>query len=231
MNQKRNSLIFGSLLILLGIVLLLETFDVIHVVGRLVWSIALAGFGLPFLLVFLSNRDQWWALIPGCILVGVGAGVLVGGTMTAIIINASIGLPFLLIYLNDREQWWGLIPAWVMECVAAIILLDWIGLDWFIDSFVMFAIAAPFLVVYVLNRDQWWALIPGGIMTAIGLLILIGETLSSTLFWAVGLMLAGGWMVYRYLRPAPPEPAAPEDLSAFELVDEPDPAAQPEEPR
>ena len=229
MNRSRHSLLWGGLLILLGLILLLETFGVIHFVSRLVWSLILISIGLPFLLVYLANRSQWWALIPGCTLAGVGAGVLVGGTLTAVIITASISLPFWLIYLTDRDNnWWALIPGWVMACVSTIILLAWIGLEWFIAPFVMFAIAAPFLLVYLLHREQWWALIPGGIMAIIGVFLLFAQTLRVAFLWPVVLILLGLGFIYRAFRP---RPAAPPSPSIFAEPGEPDPAAQPDEPR
>lgn len=237
MKNNRATMLIGGALILLGALLLLENLNLIHVIGRMVWSVGLIAVGLPFLLVFLSNREQWWALIPGSIMMGIGLGVLFRGEMAAIVINASISLPFWLIYLNDREQWWALIPGWVMACVTAIIVLAWIGMDWFVAPFVMFAIAIPFLLVYVLHRDQWWALIPGGIMAGIGGLILLGETLSSSFFWAAALILLGVWFIVRALRsPGQPDagavtPPPAADATRFEVEDLPDPAAEPDQPR
>jgi len=249
MNRNQSSLWWGGLLILLGGAFLLESLGVFHIMGRFVWMVVLVGISLPFWLVYLSGRDQWWALIPGCVLAGVGVGVLMGGALTAIIINGSISLAFWLIYLADRQNWWALIPGWTMACVTAIILLGCIGLDWLIAPFVMFAIAAPFLLVYLLNPDQWWALIPGGIMAAIGVLLLAGVIMSSFSFWPIILILAGIWFIYRAFQPRPAAPASHssqgvqsprmqgvqsprmQGVSQFEEPETPAPAAQPDEPR
>ena len=226
--KDRNALVWGGLLILVGTLVLLDNLGVIHFVSRLIWALVLAGIGAPFLFVYLSKRDQWWALIPGCIMVGIAGGVLVGGTLSGIIITASIGLPFYLIFLTDRDQWWALIPGWVMTAVSMIILLAWISLDWFIAPFVMFAISAPFLLVYIQNRTEWWALIPGGIMAGIGVLILVGTILSSGVIWAIMLISLGAWMIIRAFRPSSSASLPP---SQFEAPEAPDMTDLPPEPR
>ncbi len=235
MNRSKSAVVWGGLLILLGIAFLLESFGLVHFMGRFIWMLILLGIGLPFWLIYLADRSQWWALFPSCILTGIGVGVLVGGSLAGIVITAGISLPFWLIYLNDRRHWWALIPGWTMLSVSAIVLLDWIGLEWLIAPFVMFAIAAPFLVVYVLDRGQWWALIPGGIMATIGLMLLIGALVRGFFFWPVILIAFGIWLIYRALRPAESGSSVPAvgDASASRF-EEPGPAdsgAQPDEPR
>ena len=231
--KKNATAIWGGVLILLGIVFLLETLGVVHFVGRLIWAAVLAGIGLPFLFIYLSDRREWWALFPGCIMLGVGTGVLVGGPLAAMIIVGGISLPFWWIYLTDRQQWWALIPGWVLACVVIIILLGWINLEWLIAPFVMFAIALPFILVYLSDPDQWWALIPGGIMAGIGVLLLTLTVVSSVRFWPALLIAAGVWLLYRAMRPRTvrTNQVPPSVPSSFSEVTTPDPAAQPDEPR
>ena len=238
MKNNRQSMIWGTLLVLFGVLMLLETMNLIHIVGQVVWAIIVGGIGLPFLFVYLNDRQQWWALIPGVVLVGVGVGILVGGQLSGIIITFSVGLPFLLIYLNDRNNWWALIPAWVMTSVSLIIILDWVGLDNLIAPWVMFAIALPFLAVYATNRDQWWALIPAGITGIIGIGLLVGAVLTSGAFWGIAIIAAGLWLILRNFRsnqsvaaPASALQDEPDTPSPFAAIDEPDPAARPQEPR
>lgn len=232
MKNNKSALLIGGLLIILGFGFLLESFGLIHIMSSIIWAVILVGISLPFWLIYLSEREQWWALFPASILAGIGLGVLLGGSWAGIIITASIGLPFWLLYLTDRNRWWALIPGWTMLCVSIIVLLDWLHMDWFIAPFVMFAIAAPFLLVYVLNREQWWALIPGGIMAVIGFGILLAEISSNIRFWPIFLILFGVWLIYRAYRPQRESTAEPLVVSSrFDPPEQPEPTVEPEEPR
>jgi hypothetical protein len=92
-------------------------------------TIILAGIGLPFLLIFLTDRQHWWALIPGLTMTGSAAAVfleginLISGEAVGGIIVGGISLGFLIIYVLDRRQWWALIPGGVLGTVAVFLLL------------------------------------------------------------------------------------------------------------
>ncbi len=232
MSRNRNALAWGGLLILLGVAFLLESFDIFRFAARLVWTLVLVGIGLPFWFVYLSDRTRWWSLFPGSVMTGIGLGVLVGGSLAGVLITASISLPFWLVYFTDRRHWWALIPGWTMLAVSAIVLLGWLGLDWFIGPFFMFAIAAPFLVVYVLDRDQWWALIPGGIMAVIGMAWLVAELMKGFAFWPVALIALGIWLIYRSYVPRSHGADTDVGESAFESrFEDPEPTDADVEPK
>ncbi len=175
----------------------------------------LTAIALPFLVVFLRNRDQWWALIPAYVLLIVG--VMVGLTelnvlpddFVATYVLTAIALPFLVVFLRNRDQWWALIPAYVLLAVGVMVGLLGLGVltDLLVPAYVMFAIAIPFFVVYVRNPKQWWALIPGGIMAVIGLSFLIAEAAVQYVA-PVALVIVGVWILVRQF--ARKEPVGPE---------------------
>ena len=79
MSKRRYaSLLWGGFLIILGIALLAENLDLLGDWTVPIWSLALWAGGLLFLAVFFSERDQWWALIPGLVLPGIGTAVYLG---------------------------------------------------------------------------------------------------------------------------------------------------------
>lgn len=90
------------------------------------WLVALIGMvgsALPFLYIFARNRKtNWWALIPGGVLLLVGVatalGELVGGDWVATFVLLGIALAFALAFLMDRRNWWALVPAGVLTMVA-----------------------------------------------------------------------------------------------------------------
>jgi hypothetical protein len=165
---------------------------------------ALTVIALPFLVTFLRRRDQWWALIPVCILLAVGVMVplielgILRDEFVATYVLTAIALPFLVTFLRRRDQWWALIPAYVLLAIGVMIPLAEaeVFTDLLVTAYIMFVIAIPFFVVYVRDRKQWWALIPGGIMAVVGLSFLIAEAAVEYVA-AAALILVGAWMLVR----------------------------------
>ena len=158
---------------------------------------------IPFIVVYLRDRAQWWALIPAYAMITVAAMLLLSETallrdaFQATFILTAIALPFLVVYLRNRAQWWALIPAYVLLSTGIMILLEELGVlsDFLVPAYVMFVIAIPFFVVYIRNPKQWWPLIPGGIMAAIGFSFLMVEAFQYV-FTAL-VILVGLWILIR----------------------------------
>jgi hypothetical protein len=170
--------------------------------GTFIATFVLSAVAVPFLVVYLRHRKQWWALIPAYVLLSVALMVgligirLLRNEAIATYVLWSIGLPFLAVYVANRKNWWALIPAYVMGSLGLMIGLIGIGLlrNFLVPAYIMYVIAIPFFVVYARDQKQWWALIPAGIMTAIGSSFLIASAASSMLVPAI-LILAGIWLV------------------------------------
>jgi hypothetical protein len=192
--------LWAVVLILGGVLLLAQNFLIQEQFHASVWTVILCGLGLLFLLDAITTRGQdWWALIPGCILLGVAATIwlaelpdrAVRGEVIGSVMLFSIGLPFLLIFLIKRGAfWWALIPGGIMTVLAAIPILSLSVRGEAIGSFVMWAIGLAFVVVYLANRRQWWALIPGGIMLVVGVIPLLtlvtrSEVIGAFVLWVI----------------------------------------------
>jgi len=89
----------------------------------------LAAIALPFLVVFLRNCDQWWALIPAYVLLAVGVMVgLIGlGVLDDLLIPSyvmfAIAIPFFVVYVRNTKQWWALIPGGIMAVIGLSFLI------------------------------------------------------------------------------------------------------------
>ncbi len=89
----------------------------------------LTAIALPFLVVFLRNRDQWWALIPAYVLliVGVMIGLTEGGVLSDLLVPAyilfAIAVPFFVVYVRNTQQWWALIPAGILAVIGLSFLI------------------------------------------------------------------------------------------------------------
>lgn len=172
--------------------------------GDIIGSFVLTLIGVPFLVVYLRNREHWWALIPAFIMLAIALMLLLttlnilGDDLIALFVLYSIAIPFLVVYFRNREHWWALIPAYVMIVIGTMVGLIETGVldDMMIPAYINLAIAVPFFVVYFRNKENWWALIPGGIMGLVGLGFLLSEPVGQFLVPAV-LILVGAWLLVR----------------------------------
>jgi hypothetical protein len=222
-QARKQSLVWGILLILFGVMALVETYTDLTAWA---WVAILAAAGLGVFGIYLTDRSQWGLLIPAYVLWAV-AGLIALITLNvlrdefiATYVLAAIALPFLVAFLRDRKQWWALIPAYVLLAVGVMIPLIEAGVlsDLLIPAYVLFAIAIPFFVVYARGPKHWWLLIPGGILAVVGLSFLIAEAAVQYVGPAV-LVLVGVWILVRQFTrreptapdaPAPPGPEADE---------------------
>jgi hypothetical protein len=200
-QAKRQALVWGGLLIVLGVLSLVAT---VTDLSAWMWVIVLALAGLGAFGVYLTDRSDLTPLIPAYVLWAVALLValitlnILSGEFIATYVLATIALPFLVVFARDQEQWWALIPAYVLLAVGLMIGLTAIGVltELLIPAYVMFAIAIPFLVVFALNPKEWWPLIPGGIMAVIGLAFLVAEAAVEYIAPIV-LVIAGLWILAR----------------------------------
>ena len=176
-----GALVWGGLLILLGLLLLIDNLELMGDWDVPVLSLMLGALGMIFLAIFVNDRAQWWALIPGLVILGIAVAVfmaerdLVPDYAVATIILAGVGLPFLLVFFADRQHWWGLIPAMTMGGIALGIFFEGTGVidGEVVGAFVVGGISLGFLSIYLIDRKQWWALIPGGAMGIVTLFLLL----------------------------------------------------------
>jgi hypothetical protein len=173
--------LWGSLLILLGLVFLVQNVFG-YQVGSVIWASLLGVAGGFFLYLYWGDRTHWWALIPGFTLLAIAVAILLdsfmpslGGQISGVIVLGGIGIGFLAVFLINRQQWWAMIPAGVMLTLMVIS-----GLESFLDGVAiggvfMIGLGLTFALVAFLPVSEGnlrWALIPGGILIIIGLVII-----------------------------------------------------------
>jgi len=195
------------LLILGGVVLLLENLGYLRGWRSWFWTTIFGGGGLVFLAVYASNRKQWWALIPGASLIGVGLLIFLD-TVPAVpdevgvgIMLLCISLAFWVIFLGDRSQWWALIPAGVLIVVAVIPIIEAQGLSGpVIGGLFFIGIGLVFTVLYLFsfsNPDLRWAKYPAIPLFLIGLLVIFASQLLT--WWPLLLVLLGLYLLLRMM--------------------------------
>jgi hypothetical protein len=165
-------------------------------------ALFLGGIGLSFWYVYFTSRvERWWALIPAGVLTALAVMILVaeryedyGGA----IFLGGIGLSFFAVYLTDRvERWWALIPGGVLATLAGVTIAAERFGEFQTAGFFFFGLALTFLLVALLAGMNWayWPALVLGIMGFLGIASLLDI---ANYLWAVVLIGAGVFMLFRY---------------------------------
>lgn len=213
MNIRSNLVaLFGLLLVALGGLLLLDSLGFLRVGVGLLFGVVFGAGGLVFLAVYAADRAQWWALIPGCALLGIGALIALGevAPRAAQAIGGSLflgllSLPFWLITLTRREHWWALIPAGVLLTLALVAALPASLAEGVTGGAFFLGLAATFGLVYLRPTPEGrmtWAWIPAAALGALGALVILGATALAGYVWPLALVAAGALLLVRALRRA-----------------------------
>jgi hypothetical protein len=208
-NESKSRLFLGLGLLILGIVFLLQNIGVLRDAAAVIWPVLFGLGGLVFLGVFLSNREHWWAIIPGSALLGIALlmaltalfparGPIFGGA----IFMGTLAAGFLAIFAFHPDNWWAVIPGGVLLTIAVVSVAGQVLSGAQTGAIMMLGMAATFAALALIETPQGrmrWPLIPAGVLLAIGLLIML-QTLA-WLLWLIALMMiaAGGYLVIRGL--------------------------------
>lgn len=212
MGNSRVRMAIGILLVAAGVLVLLQNLGVVRSGLALLWSLCFLAAGAIFTYVFTKNRDQWWAVIPGFTLLGIGALILLdwalpvsGDSLGGTLLLGAMGASFWVIYANRREHWWPIIPGGVLITVAISTLVeDLVSPGFDTGSLVLLGLGATFYLVYALSpsaKKMTWALYPAGILAAVGVAIGIASSSLMRFLGPVALLAAGAYLVYRAARP------------------------------
>ncbi len=208
--RTRNLLpiVGGILLILAGGIFLLDNFGVIVLDWQMLIGPLFGLGGIAFLMVFVFDTDEWWALIPGFVLIGIGTNIFMSRYMATVaarwggsVFLGFLALSFIVIYVSHRDHWWAIIPGGVLLTMAGTNLVSDNSL--LQGGFFFLGMALTFGLVYILPKPAGrltWALYPAGILFIIGVLVTLGATDFIDFVWPVALLIAGGFVIYRALR-------------------------------
>ncbi len=206
MKNIPGKVVWGVLLILIGVLFLLQELNVVGDAFDYLWVILMAAAGAAFLYVFASRKEQWWAVIPGLTLLGLSLvaandllNLVPGGDLGGAVFLGSIGLAFWLVYARQPDQWWAIIPGGVMLTLALVA-----GLDPLVDSdggIFFLGLAATFTLVAVLtgsSADTRWAFIPAAVLGVLGLSLMVSlDWELINIIWPAALIVVGGYLLVR----------------------------------
>ena len=197
----------GILLVVLGIVSLVQVYAFPGESFLLTGLVAtmFIGAGLAFLFVLFRNPEQWWAAIPGIILIFLGMMIVLSrfvpgfeGRISGGFFLAGISLSFWVVFILARDNWWALIPAGTLATLAVIAGVNSIG-GFDAGGILFIGLGLTFALLTFLpktDQRQSWAWIPALVLFILGGFVAIPSGLGS-LVWPLGLILAGGFLILR----------------------------------
>ena len=207
--MKRTAGIFwGCLLIGGGVLLMMQNLGYLGDASPYLWALLFGVFGLSFFAGFALDRSRWWALIPGAILLGLGATVFLSLTSPeraepwiGSVFLGSVALAFWLVYLVRREMWWALIPAGVLTTLAVVAGLGDSAGGFNSGAIFFFGLALTFSLVAI-GAGARWPLIPAAALFALALFLLVGFGQLAEYIWPVALIIVGAFLLFRVWKPA-----------------------------
>jgi len=122
--------------------------------GEIGGVIALGGIGLAFLLIFVSNIKNWWALIPAGVLLSLAAMLYLGFESGGIFL-IGLGLTFAVLGFVPTEHGrmrWAFIPAIVLILIGIFVTLA--VYDLFAILWPLALIGGGFLIIYFVIRTR-----------------------------------------------------------------------------
>ncbi len=129
--------------------------------GEIMGAVILGGIGLSFILVYLIQPMNWWAIIPGGVLVtlAIVAGMEGGdpGPISGAIFFAGLGLTFALVALLPNKigrMTWAWIPGGILLLLALLILAGIESLMNYIWPVVLIAVGLYFLLRTFIKRSN-----------------------------------------------------------------------------
>jgi len=201
MRRFEVHVIGGILLIAAGVLFLLQNFGILGGDIVLLWSLLFGAGGLVFLYVFLTNRANWWAVIPGFVLLSLAAVIALDQlapqaeeTWGGALFLGGIALAFWVVYLTKREHWWAVIPGGVLLTIGLVTGLSSVLEGVEMGGVFFLGLGLTFGLLSLLPTPEGrmkWALIPAGVLLAMGLIITAAATAVFNYLWPVALILAG----------------------------------------
>jgi hypothetical protein len=208
MKNVNWRILVGVILLAYGVLFLLQSLNVLDV-NALPWAVLVGAAGLTFLYVLFTDRNSWWAAIPGIILLSIAVMLLLSSVAPGVmdvaggaIVLGGIALSFWVVYLMNVQFWWAIIPAGVMTTLAALTVVENTlrtdgGAIFFLGLAVTFGLLA---VLPTGNTKMKWPWIPAAALLFMALIISVATSSMLNYFWPVALILGGGYLIYRTLR-------------------------------
>jgi hypothetical protein len=208
----------GLLLLGLGVLILLQNLGVFQAGASFEGILFGAAFilgGVAFLAVLITNRENWWAAIPGITLCSIGVLILVSSLLPAVgekiggaIVLGGIALSFWVIFFLDSGNWWAVIPGGTLLTLAAITVLPSYltsGNGFIVPGVLFTGLGLTFALLGIMRigQSRWtWPWFPAAILIIMGVLFVVSAYNLAQIIWPAALILLGLFLVFRATRKA-----------------------------
>ena len=211
MRRFEVRVVGAILLIAVGILVLLQNLGILAGGLALLWALLFGAGGVVFLYVFITDRTNWWAIIPGFVLPSIAAIIAldqfapqISESWGGALVLGGIGLAFWVVYLTNREHWWAVIPGGVLLTTALITGLSsaFEGVE--TGGVFLMGLGLTFGLLSLIRTPEGrmkWALIPAAVLLVIGLLITAATASLLNYLLPVALILVGLYVIARVLLP------------------------------
>ena len=206
MKRFDPRIVIGALLILAGVLGFLQVFGYLQDASDVFWGLVFLAGGGIFLFMFAGGftSGQWWAVIPGLVLAGIGVLILLPDSLDNLggaVFLGAIGLSFWLVYLSGRDRWWAIIPGGVLFTLAIVSALPERLFGGTGSGGVFFlGLALTFLLVALL-AGMSWAYWPAGALGVFGIFLFFQSQIYLLSYVsAAALIGVGVFIILRSLR-------------------------------
>ncbi len=199
MKRFDPRIIFGFLLLFGGVLALMQALGYLKNATNIFWGGTFIAIGLVFLTLLFNGN--WWSAFPGFILLAIGVFMLLPDMkhdFIGALFLGSVALAFWITYATAyQERWWALIPAGVLTTLAGMTIVPERFGDFQTTGFFFLGLAITFLLVALLTGMRW-AYWPATVLGVLGILGLASLLQIANYVYAIALIAAGGFIIFRY---------------------------------
>jgi len=206
MKRFDPRIVIGTLLVLAGGLGFLQAFGFLENASDIFWGLVFLAAGGVFLFMFAGGfaSGQWWAVIPGLVLAGIGVLILLPDSLDNLgggVFLGAIGLSFWVIYFSGRERWWAIIPGGVLFTLALVSVLPnrlFGGVD--TGAVFFLGLATTFLLVAIL-AEMSWAYWPAGALGVFGVFLFFQSQIYLLSYVSAAVLIGAGiFIIWRSFR-------------------------------
>jgi len=207
LEKAKSNLVYGGLLVLVGVAYLLNNLDIIFIENEVVVSMVFVAIGAYLFFTFAKTKAMGF-LITGAIFTFIGMVIWLESIpgfddqFIGVIVLWTAAALFGYGFLKNSENWGFLIPAGVLFTIGSMVWLDMILYnDDVLGSVFFLGLGSTFGFLYLIRSQKNkldWAKVPALCLIAFsGFLFLItSDSLITDMFLPIVLILSGGYLVY-----------------------------------